>query len=610
MTSLAIQLENLPIRPGVYLFKDAAGNVLYVGKAKVLRNRVRSYFSSFFAQASEDKPSRAVPSPRLDPAKQQMVPQVATVETISCDSEHEALVLEANLIHQHRPPYNVVLMDDKYYLFIKITKEEWPRVLLVRRFVRDGARYFGPFASAQAVRQTLKLLQRLFPFRGEKDAARETIFPHPLFTANSKRRSRVEPAADLAVYQENIHNIIRFLRGEREEIMKTLRQGMVEAAQAKHFERAALWRDQLQAIERLQSRQKVYLPRPESFDVISIASKAGQSAANVFAVRGGKLLQKNTFLLRHRSVAPATDVLRQFLLQYYAVAQDIPPAIFVPHLLPDEASIARWMQPQRPPRLAVPRRGVKRNLQHMGDHNAEALLHVEQQQLASKARLKRAVDELFAAIDISPAKTAGSRIETYDISNIQGSLATGSMVVFVDGQAQPKHYKKFRIRTLTTPNDFAMLQEILERRFSNRHQDWPMPDLLVIDGGKGQLSAVQAVLRATGVTVPVVAMAKEEEKIFIPGRAAPLQLPYDSDALFLMQRMRDEAHRFTISYHRLLRSRQQQHSVLDTIPGIGPAAKKKLLNHFGSLKGIRAASPDELATVIGRAKAGQLYDYL
>lgn len=595
MSTIGDRIKQLPTTPGVYLYRDTRESVLYVGKAKNLRSRVQSYFREHA---------------NLDPAKQEMVGKIADLETITTDTETEALIVEANLIRKHQPPYNVVLRDDKYYLFIKITVQEtFPRVFPVRRIKRDGARYFGPYSHARSVRHTLKLLRRIFPYREEKESPREIIFPHPLFS---------QAEQDTHSYQQNIENIIRFLKGQRQEIVNTLQRGMKAASKAKYYEQAAIFRDQLQAIDRLEGNQKVFLPRKESFDVISIARRAGRSAANVFQMREGKLLGKQTFLLQHRSAALPEDTVRQFLLQYYRVAQDIPKLILLPMQLADEATIASFISNRQSVAFAVPARGKKRQLLELGVRNAELLLDEQEAAFQSHERAKQATAELAQALGLP---VAPERIETYDISNIQGALATASMAVFIDGQSVPNQYRKFRIRIEDKPNDFAMLQETLSRRFKHRQsespsrktsasQSWPMPDLIVIDGGRGQLSSVKKILDALKIKIPVISIAKREEEIFIPGQTHPIRLPYDSPALQLMQRMRDEAHRFTITYHRLLRSKQQQKSLLDEIPGIGPKTKKKLLARFGSLKGIRAASDEELITTIGENKKKILRDYL
>lgn len=630
------QLKALPAQPGVYIFKDAAGKILYVGKAKVLRHRTRSYFQN---------------GAKLDPAKEQMVKETARIKTIAVDNETEALVLEANLIQQHQPPYNVILRDDKYFLFIKITNEMVPRVFLTRRLKSDGARYFGPYSSAHVVRATLKLLRRLFPFHGEKDTPRDKIFPHPLFADTAKnvpRRALPKPLAKegslarpvaklfggegglhIENDQNNISNIIRFLKGEREEVIATLRRGMQQAAAERQYERAAIFRDQLQAIEKLVANQKVYLPRQESFDIISIASKKSISAANVFSVRRGKLLGKNTFLLRHRGTTLPEDIVRQFILQYYRVAQNIPKKILIPHPLTDERALQTWINRSQPPAFHTPQRGIKHQLLKLGTQNAEHLLAEQEASFTQDTRLQAATADLAQAVGLPRQQL--SRIETYDVSNIQGHLATASMVVFLNGKPQPRLYRKFRLRLTGQPNDIAMIQEVLRRRFSQNHTSlssikpssatnndtgthrktsWPQPDLVLVDGGKPQLAAAIAALDSCGVAIPVATLAKREEELFVPGTSQPIRLPYDSDTLYLLQRMRDEAHRFTLTYHRLLRSKRQQHSLLDEIPGIGPKTKRQLISHFGSLKAVQAARPKQLADVIGPAKAKTLQEYL
>jgi excinuclease ABC subunit C len=597
--TISEQLKLLPKRPGIYIFKDVHGSVLYIGKAKALHKRVSSYFR---------------PHAPLDPAKQAMVKQVAHIDTIICDTENEALVLEANHIRLHKPPYNVVLTDDKYYLFIKITAEDVPRVFPVRR-VRGKGRYFGPYSSASSVRQTLKLLRRLFPHKTEKESPREIVFPHPLFkTPSDSPLSRGEGSrpdkggkgwVSRDEYHQNIQNIIRFLKGDRDHIIKTLRAGMQTAAKKHEFERAAIFRNQLQALERLEGHQKVHLARRESFDVVSIASRETHSAANVFAIRGGKLVHKDTFLLKHRGSTSAADVVRQFFLQYYAAAQDIPPRLYVPVALSDSAALARWINSERAPLIAVPQRGVKRQLLRLGVANAEQLLAYEASHSVSAEQARVTLHELATALGLGDRRL--HRIETYDISNIQGQLATGSLVVFTDGVPTRNQYRTFRIKQVSGPNDFAMMAEVLHRRL--KHTAWPKPDLILIDGGKGQLSAALRALQEEGADIPVAAVAKREELLFVPGQSDPIRLPFDSAALYLVQRMRDEAHRVTLGYHRHLRSKRSVASVLDEVPGIGPKTKKKLLRHFGSVAGIRQASDEELTKLIG-AKASVVRDYL
>lgn len=611
--SLAEKIKSLPASPGIYIYKDSTGKILYVGKAKHLKNRVRSYFGK---------------SAVLELAKIQMVQKVYTIETIATDTELEALVLEANLIRKHQPPYNVLLRDDKYYLFIKITNEEVPRIFPVRRMTKDGSRYFGPYSSASSVRATLRLLQRIFPFRGEKDTAHNIVFPHPLFGSpphmrGSKRGStaHTDPTSPPLTQGEEIEHVIHFLKGNRQEIISTLEQGITQASKNLEFERAALFRDQLQAIMRLEGSQKVYLPRNETFDVISVARDRTQSAANILQIREGQLLGKQTFLLHHRTNTRLSDTVRQFLLQYYSVAQDIPKEILIPCPLEDKEAVEKFVHA----RLYVPQRGVRRQLLAMGETNAKLFLQEQGAIQETKRASKEALAELLKAVGIAlrharlpdgQAQGHPFRVETYDISNIQGTLATASMVVFVDGMPAKDQYRKFKIRYAeiapNTPNDFAMLEETLSRRLAR--EDWQLPNLIIIDGGKGQLSSAQKALRQAqgkfSKNIPIISIAKREEEIFLPNQKNPVLLAYDSPALYLIQRMRDEAHRFTITYHKKLRSKEQIKSALDEVPGIGPKTKKLLLATFGSVKQIKSASDSELQQLIGKQKTTALREHL
>ncbi len=591
---LKTKIRAFPTSPGVYLHKDAKGEILYVGKAKNLRSRVRSYFAT-----------RA----NLDPAKVKMVSLIRDVDFIATHTELEALVLEATLVRKHQPPYNVLLRDDKFYLFIKITKEKPPRIFPVRKIIRDGSRYFGPYSSASSVRATLRLLRRIFPFKGEKDTPHDIVFPHPLFAPRP-----------LPEQEGGTDSIIAFLKGNRKEIIKTLEEGIKEASDNLEFERAALFRDQLNAILRLEGSQTVYLPRKESFDVVSIAKQRTQSAANILQVREGRLIGKQTFLLRHRADAEPKDILRQFIVQYYAVAQDRGKTILIPMPLSDTSLLSQWIsQGGSPVSFAIPKRGVRRKLMEMGTLNAKQFLNQQNAQEETTRASKEALQELLKAIgmDQQPhfAPPAGGasrgesfRVEIYDISNIQGTLATASMAVFTDGMPDKKEYRKFKIRQDGAPNDFAMLHETLSRRLANT--DWKTPDLIIIDGGKGQLSAAMRALNASGKHIPIISIAKREEEIFLPNQKDSVRLPYDSPALYLIQRMRDEAHRFTITYHKTLRGKEQVKSVLDEIPGIGPKTKKLLRSAFGSVKRIREASDDELIATIGKQKTAIIREYL
>jgi excinuclease ABC subunit C len=595
---LKTQISALPQSPGIYIYKDASGKLLYIGKAKNLRSRVRSYFGK---------------STDLGPTKEKMVSLIATLETIATDTELEALVLEANLIRKNQPPYNVLLRDDKYYLFIKITKDNPVRIFPVRKILKDNAQYFGPYSSARSVRETLKLLRRIFPFREEKDRPRDIIFPHTLFPTT------ITPASDSA------EHVTKFLRGNRQDIITTLEHGINEAAKNLQYEQAVLFRDQLRAIERLEGSQKVYLPRKESFDVISISESSTQSAGNVLQIREGKLIGKQTFLLRHRIKTNKEDILRQFIMQYYSVAKDTPHTIYIPFSLSDIDGISEWIAKitNTPITLQVPERGVKKQLLSMGQLNASNLLREESAVTQTAVASKTAMDELLKYIGIIPQLASLTpdnkfRIETYDISNIQGELATASMIVFENGVPAKNEYRKFKIRlnqdaspSQHKSNDFAMLTETLTRRLArSASNDWPLPDLIIIDGGKGQLSSAQKALQQSGFDIPMISIAKQEEEIFLPNNPTSIRIPYDSPALFLIQRMRDEAHRFVITYHRKLRSREQIKSILDEVPGIGPKTKKALLKEFGSVKNIKDSEDTEIEKIIGIQKTKVLREWL
>ncbi|MEO6077968.1 MAG: excinuclease ABC subunit UvrC, partial [Candidatus Andersenbacteria bacterium] len=611
---LKTQISALPQSPGIYMYKDANGKLLYIGKAKNLRSRVRSYFGK---------------GTDLGPTKEKMVSLIATLETIATDTELEALVLEANLIRKNQPPYNVLLRDDKYYLFIKITKDIPPRIFPVRKILKDNAQYFGPYSSARSVRETLKLLRRIFPFREEKDRPRDIIFPHTLFSTASPPFQGGAGGGESVVAdthptqpplnqgEESATNVVRFLQGHRQEIIKTLEHGITDAAKNLQYEQATLFRDQLRAIERLEGSQKVYLPRKESFDVVSISESSTQSAGNILQIREGKLIGKQTFLLRHRTKTNKEDILRQFIMQYYNVAKDTPRTIYIPFSLSDIATISEWIKKVTgtPAVLQIPERGVKKQLLTMGQLNASNLLREESAVTQTAESSAKALEELLKAIGLHDKphlalrKAHGKpfRIETYDISNIQGELATASMIVFENGVPAKNEYRKFKIRLNqdASPgshksNDFAMLAETLARRFTNTQ--WPLPDLIIIDGGKGQLSSAMKSLQKSGFTIPMISIAKQEEEIFLPNNPTSIRIPYDSPALFLIQRMRDEAHRFVITYHRKLRSKEQIKSILDEVPGIGPKTKKALLKEFGSVKNIKDSEDIEIEKIIGIQK--------
>ncbi|MBI4090305.1 MAG: excinuclease ABC subunit UvrC [Candidatus Kerfeldbacteria bacterium] len=597
---IRVILSKLPVKPGVYLFKDAAGSVLYVGKAKSLRSRVRSYF-----QASNS----------LDPAKQIMVSKIDDLEYIIVDSETEALLLEATLIKKHRPPYNVIFTDDKYYQYIRITlKDDFPRVETVRRIAKDGSRYFGPFTSGYAVKQTLELLKRVFPYRRCTEPANRPCFDARLgrclghdFGPGSRER-----------YAAIVHGLIRFLQGDVASTLQDLKQQMQQASARHEYELAARLRDRIYAVQKVAAEQKVVSTKLEDEDYVGFARLADLTAVNLFQVRQGKLLNRQLLMLRQTAGQPDAEVLSSFITQFYAQSTDHPRTV-VTRLLPTEhATVAQALLL----RIEAPNRGRRRKLVLLAESNAKDYLERKQREWLSKeARAKLGLQELAQALLLTEPP---GRIECYDISNVQGTYAVGSLVVFEHGLPKKSDYKKFRIKTVAGSNDYAMLQEVLRRRFG-RHSPqrgeatakprggeggWPNPSLVIIDGGKGQLNAALAVLRELQVLVPTVGLAKREEEIFRPGQKESIRLPKDSEGLFLIQRIRDEAHRFAVGYYRQRHGTAAAKSLLDEVPGIGPKLKKLLLQKFGSVQGIREANDQVLESLIGKKKTGLLREHL
>jgi excinuclease ABC subunit C len=611
------QLKTLPAKPGVYLMKDAEGNIVYVGKAVNLRSRVRSYF-----QAAADH------SPKVE----RLASGVADLDFIVTDSELEALILECNLIKRHRPRYNVRLKDDKRYPYIKVTwQDDFPKVLITRRMEQDGARYFGPFTATWAIHHTLNTLRRIFPYL----TCDRTITGHDrracLYYDIGLCSAPCIGAVSNEEYRATIDRLCRFLAGKANEVMIDLRRQMEKAAERLEFERAAAIRDQLEAIERIIERQKIVSTTLADQDVIAFARGDGQACVQVFFIRQGKLIGREYFVLEGTEGEESNEVITSFVKQFYDEAAYVPPEILLPSNIDEALVIEQWLHDRRGDKvvLKAPRRGQGRELVEMAAENAaETLAALRAQWQADEGRQTRALAELQEALGLA---TAPTRIECYDISNIQGTSATGSMVVFVKGVPRKSDYRKFRIKAVLGANDYAMLQEVLRRRFKRlvagerMEEAHPapgtkmadafsiIPDLVIVDGGKGQLSAAREAMQELGVDhIATVGLAKEHEEIFVPGRSEPIVLPRDSPALYLVQRIRDEAHRFAVSYHRDLREKKGLKSLLDGIPGVGPRRRQALLKHFGSLEAIREASLEELAAVPGmdRRAAQAIREYL
>ena len=637
-------LNSLPHKPGIYLMKDAQGTILYVGKAISLYNRVRSYF-----QESAD----------LSPKNRSMVAKVDDIEFVVVKNEVEALVLESNYIKQYRPRYNVLMRDDKNYPYIKVSlTEDFPRVYRVRSFQRDGNRYFGPYTNSGAVDATLDLLNKLFAFRtcrydastwappADKEPPagwKQKLLPRPCTQYYIHRC--IAPCVAYATREEYdavIKQVILFLEGKHEEVVKMLQEKMHEAAENLNFEEAARMRDRIQAVERVLEKQRIISTEgQEDQDVIAFASGEDETCVMTFFFRNGKLIGREFFILQGTRDSTPGEIMTSFMQQFYESSPHVPAEVIVEAEPDDQAVIQAWLREKRKGAMTitVPKRGEKLRLIEMVKQNAQEVL--EQQRikwLTDSQKTQLALEELQEALNLAAPP---QRIECYDISNTQGTNSVGAMVVFEAGRPKPGEYRRFKIKSVEGPNDFASHQEVLRRRFrhvgkqapdanstgaalagqfiganetgtgevgtpgtpgttgTQLQHDWAMPDLIIIDGGKGQLSAAMEVLQELHIDIPTVGLAKENEEIFIPGSPDPIILPRSSQGLYLVQRIRDEAHRFGITYHRKLRSDRTFKSVLDEIPGIGPKRKQALMKHYGSVRAMSAASVEDLAALDG-----------
>jgi excinuclease ABC subunit C len=606
-------LANLPDRPGVYLMKDARGEVLYVGKAQSLRQRVRSYWQK---QAPGGEAHRI----------RQAIHRVADLEVTEVDSVSEALLLEANLIKRFKPRFNVRLKDDKSYPYIKITLgDEFPRIERTRKLVSDGSRYFGPYASASSVDEAMNLVRRLFPFRTCTIDIREGVraLPRPCLLYHIKRcQGPCIEAISRAAYRADVAQVELFLEGNTDVLVDGLRHEMHVAAEMQQYERAGIVRDKIRAIERTMESQKMAAFARTELDVAALARKDDRAAVQLFVVRNGKMLGRDVFFLDAPRDATDEEVLGSFLEQYYARATSVPREVLVPRSLADTADLEAFLAGRRGTQvhLRTPQRGEKRELMDLAARNAaEALAREAARWLADEGKTLGALEELAAALGLAGPPM---RIECYDISNFQGSESVGSMVVFEEGRPRTGEYRRFRIRTVEGANDFASHQEVLRRRFrgartgeegTEEERRWAMPDLVIVDGGRGQVSAASAALAEMGLgDLPLAGLAKEREELILPGREEPVLLPVTSQALYLVQRLRDEAHRFAITYHRSLRARRATRSAFDDLPGVGPKRRRELLKVFGSAKRVREAPVEQIAAVpgIGRALAARIKAHL
>ena len=608
---LQATLKKLPDRPGVYLMKDARGVVVYVGKAQSLRSRVRSYWQKQVV-GGEIHRIRSV------------IDRVADLEYTMTDSVSEALLLEANLIKRYAPRFNVRLKDDKSYPFIKITlADDFPRIERTRKLPNDGSRYFGPYASATSVDESMNLIRRLFPFRtctiDIQDGKRALQRPCLLYHIKRCQGPCIE-AISKEAYRADIEQVELFLDGRQETLVKALEGEMGVAAERTEYERAAVLRDKIRAIERTMESQKMAAFARTELDLIGIARQDNQAAVQLFVIRDGKMVGRDVFLLDAAREASDDEVLAGFLEQYYSRATSIPVQVLVPSLPgPEDADLLTAFLTDRragPVHLRVPQRGEKHALMALAVRNAtEALAREQARWLADQGKTLGALRELADALGLTDPPL---RIECYDISNFQGDQSVASMVVFEDGKPRTGDYRRFRIKDVQGPNDFASHQEVLRRRFrrakagdegSEEELRWRLPDLVIVDGGKGQVSAAAEVLTEMGLDdLPLAGLAKEREELFLPGRSDPILLPPTSQALYLVQRLRDEAHRFAITYHRDLRAKASVRSAFDDLPGVGPKRRRALLRVFGSAKRVREAPVEQIAAVpgIGPALAARI----
>ena len=588
------RLQAVPDTPGVYLFRDAKTQVIYVGKALRLRDRLRQYFTPGYAETGRIY---------------ELVRRATDFEFITTANEVEALVLENSLIKNYRPRFNIRLKDDKNYLYLKLPiTEEYPRVHYSRRVQNDGALYFGPYTSAQSLRSTVKSIRQLLPFRTCSD---EIFRQHKVCLDFHIKRcpGPCEARISSEDYKARINEVAMFMEGRSDLLVRELEERMQSAADRLDFENAARYRDQLQSIERIADRQKVLTRGRDDQDILAYARSGSDVFVEVAYIRQGKMVGHDGHALDGAGDVGESELLRGFMLQYYSSATHIPRSVILPGSVDEPELLTGWMSEKRgrPVTLEVPQRGRLRGLvSQLGETAKQELEQIRIQADYDRSRTEPMLAALAEALDLeSPPK----RIECYDISNIQGDSAVGSMVVFEDGRPRNEHYRHFRIKFTPGPNDFAMLQEVLRRRLerlesSQRREEADIvgdrsftsrPDLVLIDGGRGQLSAALEVMESAGYAdIPTFALAKEREEIWAPGRAEPIVQERSSPGMFLVQRIRDEAHRFAITHHRKVRSRKALTSPLDSVEGIGPARKRALLRHFGSVQAIREAPVDEI----------------
>lgn len=600
------ELKKLPARPGVYLMHDAKDEIIYVGKAISLKNRVRQYF-----QSSRNKGVKI----------EQMVTHIARFEYIVTDSELEALVLECNLIKEHRPKYNTMLKDDKSYPFIQMTVEEdFPRILFARRMKKDKSRYFGPYTSAGAVKDAIELIRRIYHLRAcnrklpqDVGKDRPCLYYH-IHQCDAPCQGNVSKEA----YQQGVKGALEFLGGRYQEVIQELQEKMQQASEELRFEDAMEYRDLIQSIQKIGERQKITGHSQEDNDVIAMAMDGEDAIVQVFFIRGGRLIGRDHFYLKVAAGDTRSQVMTSFLKQFYAGTPFIPRELILQEEVEDEQIIASWLTSRRGQKVSirVPKKGVKEKMVEMAAQNASLILSQDREKIKrEEGRTIGAVKEVAGWLRLDSIV----RMEAYDISNISGFQSVGSMVVYERGKPKKSDYRKFKIQSVQGPNDYASMEEVLTRRFTHDSsgKDFDSfsryPDLIMMDGGKGQVNVALAVLEKLNLSIPVCGMVKDDRHQTRGLYYNDEEIPIDtsSEGFRLITRIQDEAHRFAIEYHRSLRSKGQVHSVLDDIPGIGPARRKALMKQYKSLESIRQASREELRQVpsMNERAAAQVYEF-
>ncbi len=591
MTDLNEKLKTISKSPGVYLFKDKNKKVIYVGKARILRNRVRSYFQS---------------SKIGDAKTQRLISKIIDFETIVTDSEMEALILEANMIKEYKPRYNVNLKDDKSFPYIRVTNEKFPRIFPTRKIKKDGSKYFGPYTDVSSMRELLKVAKRIFPIRScNLDLTEKNInagkFKVCLNYHINKCMGPCEGLIDEKEYSEIVKHVIDFINGRDNTVVRELQNKMDRLSQEYQFEKAAAIRDQVKSIEDFIYRQKVITPESIDRDLFVAYADDDDACAVIFKIREGRIIGRQHYFMTGVEGETLNGIISHLLIRYYQHADFIPGEIYLPLLLKESDNIEKWLFERLncKVKLSCPQRGEKAKLMRMAFQNAKLLLQeLKLQRMKDKDFIPHSLKALQRDLRLPrPPK----RIEAFDISNIQGTDPTASLVTFINGQANKNEYRHFKIRSKSTPDDFAMMSEAIERRYSRQlKENQTLPDLIMVDGGKGQLSAALKVLEKLNIKKqPIIGLAKRLDEVFVPGVSDAQNIPKTSSGLRLLQRIRDESHRFAVDYHRKLRSKRSTYSELDEIEGIGDSRKKRLIHHFGSLKNLKAASLEEIKGVKG-----------